>query len=154
MKFFITLMIGLVFLPEIASAESSFWVTSGFYSHHFASAQYNEDNRGVGATVAFDSGLSKHDSVSVGTYINSEYKRSNYLTYNFMPIGNDYIHGGLSVGIINGYNYKNGAYFLMAIPSLSVQYKHIGFDVVYIPKTSFFKNAPSLMAVRFKIRVW
>jgi len=83
---YLTFLVIIAMLPSQAMAETSLWIANGFYSHHFSSVNYNEDNVGIGASIAFDNGLSENDSLSFGTYINSESKRSNYLTYKWIQL--------------------------------------------------------------------
>ena len=130
------------------------WVNPGFYSQHFdRSARFRSDNWGVGAEWAF----ATDHAVMAGSFINSDSRRSQYGAYLWRPwhwtLGGFTVGAGAAATVINGYpNYRNGDWFVAAMPVLSIEGQRFGANVIVVPTIK--DRVQGAIAVQFKIRVW
>ncbi len=83
------------------------WLNPGFFTHHFKSGDFREDNYGPGVEVP----LSHRHALLGGSFINRDRERSRYVGYYWRPwqhrVGPVHLSGGLVVGAIDGYSSTN-----------------------------------------------
>jgi len=130
------------------------WLNPGIYSHHFDRSQnFREENLGLGAEVLFtpDHGL------IAGTYINSERARTRYGVYEWRPL--HWQPAGINVsvailaGAFDGYpRYRNGGWFLAAMPVLAIEGRRVGVNLSIIPTIK--DRLDGAIAIQFKLRLW
>jgi hypothetical protein len=90
-------------------------------SHHVnQSANFNESNYGLGMRHY----TTKDRYITAGTYINSEYNRSNYAGFGWETKGN--LKLGLSVGLITGYSLLSVSPYI--VPSI----RHEGVSLIFL----------------------
>ena len=139
---------------QSASAAGEYprvWLNPGFFTHHFKSGDFREDNYGPGVEVA----LSHRHALLGGSFINSDSERSRYAGYYWRPwqhqAGPVHFSGGLVVGAIDGYSSTNdGAWFPAIAPMASAEYGIVGANLIFIPPP---KNGAAI-ALQLKLRVW
>jgi hypothetical protein len=131
------------------------WVASGFLSYHVKNRdRYRQGNSGIGAEWRF----ARQWQLNAGHYNNSVGHDSNYFQVGWMPLafGADdgwRVRAGASVGVVNGYpNARNGGYFPTLVPVLSVEWKRVGMNVVYIPTVG--GRVDGAVALQLKARVF
>jgi len=130
------------------------WLNPGFFSYHFdRDKDLREDNWGFGAEVEFSA-----DHVAMaGTFINSNGERSRYLGYQWRPLhwkpkGVD-VHVGAILAAMDGYpRYKEGDWFVAALPLLAVQGKRLGANFSIVPTIENRLDGAFVFQLRF--RVW
>lgn len=152
-------------LSSANAADSEFspqvWLNPGVYSRHFDRGQhFREDNVGLGAEVL----LAPDHALMVGTYINSERARTHserartrYGAYQWRPLhwqpGDINVSAGIVVGAFDGYpRFRNGAWFIAAMPVLVIEGERAGANFSIIP--SIRDRIDGAMAVQIKLRVW
>lgn len=89
-------------LPLAAPAQAATWLDIHGLSKHYHNTEqvFNEVHPGVGITVD----LSEDSALSVGTYYNSLYKQSAYLTYTKTVYSyKDVVRLNLQAGLATGY---------------------------------------------------
>lgn len=130
------------------------WINPGIYSQHFdRSKNLRNNNAGLGAEVA----LTKDHGFMVGTYINSNRAHSNYGTYVWRPLHWNAlglnVSAGLAAGAFDGYpNYRNGGWFLAALPVLSIEGERVGVNLSILPTIP--NRIDGAIAIQFKLRIW
>jgi hypothetical protein len=127
------------------------WLSPGMYSHHFRQGNYRQDNYGFGAEVI----VAPEHGLIAGSFINSDRERSRYAGYHWRPWqwqpGGIDVRAGLVFGLIDGYSNTNaGDWFPVAVPTLSVEYRSLGANLLFIPVS---KNG-AVVALQLKLRVW
>ena len=127
------------------------WLNPGFFTRHFKSGDFREDNYGPGVEVA----LSHRHALLGGSFINSDSERSRYVGYYWRPwqheAGPVHFSGGLVVGAIDGYSSTNdGGWFPAIAPMASAEYGIVGANLIVIPHP---KNGAAI-ALQLKLRVW
>ena len=140
---------------ESAGFKQEVWVASGFLSYHVRNRdQYRQGNSGIGAEWRF----ARQWQLNAGHYNNSVGRASNYFQVGWMPLnlGADdgwRLRAGASLGVVNGYpNARNGGYFPTLVPVLSVEWKRVGMNVVYIPTVG--GRVDGAVALQLKARVF
>jgi hypothetical protein len=130
------------------------WLNPGIYSHHFDSGKgLRNNNIGFGAEVR----LASDHALMMGTFINSNSRRSHYATYQWRPLhwqwaGLD-IGAGIAAGGFDGYpNYRNGGWFLAPLPMLTVEGKTFGANISVIPTVA--NRFDGAIAIQLKMRIW
>jgi hypothetical protein len=128
------------------------WVNGGLLSYHFnRNKDYRERNWGVGAEAI----LATDHAVILGTYLNSENRRSDYLGYQWRPLhwqsqGVD-VSAGVALSLIDGYpTMNNDGWFLAPIPLLAIEGKRVGVNLILVP--NFSRGAA--LAAQLKLKVW
>jgi hypothetical protein len=138
---------------SVADEPTSWWLTSGFVSHHHQNNhRYRENNTGIGGEWHVTPSWRLH----VGHYKNSVHRRSNYLQGAWMPLhlgaGALHLRLGASVGVVNGYPQANGGgYIPTLVPTLELSYHRVGMNLVYIPTVG--GRVDGAVAVQFKLRL-
>jgi len=129
---------------------SELWLNPGFLSYHWQRDQdLNGDNYGLGAEYRF----STVASITVGEYYNSNRADSKYLGLYYQPFGIGDVRFGAAAGGFNGYpNYKNGGWFLAAIPVASYDYKCVGLSVSFVP--SYQNRLYGSLSFQFNLKVF
>jgi hypothetical protein len=127
------------------------WLNPGFFTHHFRSGDFRQDNYGPGLEVVF----SPRDTLLAGSFINSDSERSHYAGYYWRPwhrqAGPVHLSAGLVVGLMDGYSSTNdGGWFPFALPAVSAEYGIVGANLAFLPHP---KNGAAV-ALQLKLRVW
>jgi hypothetical protein len=128
------------------------WINGGLLSYHLKrNSDYRERNWGLGAEAI----LAPDHAVMLGTYLNSENRRSNYLGYQWRPLhwqpqGVD-VSAGVAVSAIDGYPAtNNGGWFLAPMPVLAIEGKRVGVNLILIPNLS----QGMALAAQLKLKIW
>ena len=130
------------------------WLNPGIYSYHFDRSQnLREDNVGIGAEVM----LTSDHGLMAGTYVNSDRGRTRYGVYEWRPLHWQFAGTDLSLallmGAFDGYpRYRNGGWFLAAMPVLAIEGKRFGVNLGIIPTIK--DRLEGAVAVQVKLRVW
>lgn len=128
------------------------WVNAGLLSHHFdRQKDYRESNWGLGAEYVF----SPNHAAMIGTYLNSENKRSRYLGYQWRPLHwQPYgvnVSVGMAVSLIDGYpSMNNMGWFIAPMPIIALEYKNVGANFILVPNVKH----GGAVAVQLKLAVW
>lgn len=115
--------------------EPRIWVNAGVLSLHFdRDKDLREDNVGLGVEGV----LRRDHAVMAGTFINSNRARTRYAGYAWRPLhwqaGGAEISAGAAAGVFDGYpNYRNGDWFLAALPLLAIEGRRVGLNVYAVP---------------------
>lgn len=140
----ITAFIFLVLIPAIATAETlgsmtvieskpinELWLNPGFYSYHFQTDKgLNNRNIGLGGEYRY----STVGSITLGMLDNSNNKMSHYAGWYWQPLALSRVRLGAVMGVIDGYpKMQNGGWFVIAIPTASIEYKRIEANLLMIP---------------------
>lgn len=123
------------------------WVNFGFLSYHQnRQANFNERNYGLG----WEHKISEDLSSTVGFYRNSVRRDSAYAAVLWQPLQIGPVKAGVMAGVINGYpRLNNGNFMPMALPMASIEGRHLGANVICIPKL---KDVSAVCAVQIKAR--
>jgi hypothetical protein len=130
------------------------WLNPGIYSHHFDSSKgLRNNNIGFGAEMR----LASDHALMAGTFINSNRRRSHYVTYQWRPLHWQWagleVGAGVAVGGFDGYpNYRSGAWFLAPLPMLAIEGKTFGANISVIPTVA--NRFDGAIAIQVKMRVW
>lgn len=91
--------VGIFLISTSSKAETDVWLSASVASFHTdRTKQYNETNPGIGLEVTRG-----NHSAALGTYSNSYYRQSNYLTYSYRPLHMDAVSVGGFAGVASGY---------------------------------------------------
>jgi len=140
-------------MGETEAKASSWWITTGFVSKHQSDNHlYRENNPGLGVEWHWSGSWRVH----AGHYRNSVNRSSNYLQLAWMPLhwgsGALDLRAGASVGVVNGYpGTRDGDYFPTLVPTLTLEYRRVGVNLVYIPSVW---NVDGVVAVQFKLKLF
>lgn len=141
-KSLITIVLALS--PAVSSAETSsfisivetkpiseLWLNPGFYSYHFQKDKgLNNSNFGLGGEYRY----STASSVTLGIFDNSDRQTSRYVGWYWRPFESGPFRFGAVVGAMDGYpNMLNGGWFIVVIPTASIQYGNIGANLMFVP---------------------
>jgi hypothetical protein len=142
----------LAFPAKAQESAPQVWVNGGLLSYHFnRNNDYREKNWGLGAEAV----LALDHAVILGTYLNSENRRSDYLGYqwrplHWQPLGVD-VSAGVALSLIDGYpTMNNGGWFLAPLPVLAIEGKRIGVNLILVPNF----NRGAALAAQLKLKVW
>jgi hypothetical protein len=107
------------------------WLNAGFYSYHFQKNIYLDNNNfGLG----FEYRYSSISSVTAGRFHNSDKEMSNYAAWCWQPWALGPVRIGALLGAINGYPKAfDRAWFPLALPLASVEYKNFGLNFTIVP---------------------
>jgi len=141
---------------QALAAETSpqVWLNAGSYSHHFdRDKNFRENNVGFGAEIW----LKENHGLMGGTFINSDGARSHYAAYQWRPLhwqpAGIHIAAGITLGAFDGYpRYRDGGWFPAALPVLSVEYKMVGINFLFVPTIP--DRLDGALAMQIKLRVW
>ena len=140
--------------PRAASEDyPQVWLNPGFLSYHAdRETDFRENNVGLGveAVLAPDHGF------FAGNFINSQNFRSRYAMYQWRPLHwQPYgvnTSAGLIAGAIDGYpDYRDGGWYLGALPMLFFEGKRFGLNFTVVPARTADNR---LVAIQLKLRVW
>jgi hypothetical protein len=128
------------------------WVNAGLLSYHLnRNNDYRERNWGLGAEAI----VAPDHALLLGTYLNSENRRSHYFGYQWRPLhwqqqGID-VSAGVAVSAIDGYPTMNsGSWFLAPMPVLAIEGKRVGVNLILVPNLS----QGVAIAAQLKLRIW
>jgi len=130
------------------------WLNAGSYSHHFdRDRNFRENNSGFGAEVW----LGNDHALMAGTFMNSDNARSHYAAYQWRPLhwepAGIRIGAGITLGAFDGYpRYRDGGWFPAALPVVSVEYKRVGVNLLFVPTIP--DRLDGAIAIQLKLRVW
>jgi len=110
---------------------SELWLNPGLYSYHFQKDKgLNNSNFGLGGEYRY----STVSSVTLGVFDNSDRQTSHYAGWYWQPLGLGPVRFGAVVGAIDGYpRMQNGGWFFAVIPTVSIEHKNIGANLMFIP---------------------
>jgi len=92
-----------------------------------------------------------------GNYINSNGERTHYGGYEWRPLhwqvaGLD-VAAGIAIGAFDGYpNYRDGGWFVAALPVLAIEGRYLGVNMSIIPTIQ--DRLDGALSIQFKLRVW
>jgi hypothetical protein len=142
----------LAFPAKAQENAPQVWVNGGLLSYHFnRNNDYREKNWGLGAEAV----LAPDHAVILGTYLNSENRRSDYLGYqwrplHWQPLGVD-VSAGVALSLIDGYpTTNNEGWFLAPLPVLAIEGKRVGVNLILVPNF----NRGAALAAQLKLKVW
>jgi len=133
--------IGLASISLTSSAEtfsiieskpiSELWLNPGFLSYHFQKNKGLDDiNPGFGGEYRY----STVNSITLGVFHNSDKQTSHYASWYWQPFGLGPFRLGATVGAMDGYpKMLDGGWFIMAIPTVSIEYNNIGANLAFTP---------------------
>ena len=132
--------------------QNELWINVGAHSEYFGKKEgardFNEDNLGLG----FEYRTSNSYAYTLGYYNNSLDHPTHYAGVFYQPLQWGYARFGAVVGLMDGYPaMNNGNYFLAAIPAVSVEYKRIGMNLLFIPPLP---QIVSAVAIQFKFKLY
>lgn len=143
MKILISLF--LLFVYNIAHAESPWFALGSLSYHQDRDANYNERNAGFGLEFPF----SETTALAVGFYNNSIRQHTNYALYQWTPWQLGTFKFGGMVGVADGYYANDGGIVPVILPLVKIEGKHIGANLTFIPNMA---NMSAVAAIQFKIR--
>ena len=130
------------------------WISPGIYSLHFdRSKDLRDDNVGLSAEVA----LAPEHALIAGNFINSTRTRTRFAAYNWRPLRWQFermeVSAGVALAAFDGYaNYRDGGWFVAAVPVLTLEGRHLGVNLSVIPTIR--DRLDGALAMQFKVRVW
>lgn len=128
------------FLSKIAENT---WLQINGASYHFdRSRHFNERNYGLGLMYR----ISPDKAVAVGQYENSIGHRSHYAYLDYEPLKMGPVRAGVLAGVVDGYYFNKGGPIPMAAPTASIEGKHVGVSVFYIPPMPQISSVIALQA--------
>ena len=152
----------LTFTPAVSSAEvqqapplyksnslNEVWINAGFYSYHFDQSQdLNNNNLGLGVEYRYATA----SALTAGRYYNSDRQNSLYLAAMWEPFSLGPVRAGGFIGAVNGYpRANNGEWFPLILPSASIEYKNIGFNLTITPTYKNIIYGSLSLQIKFKI---
>jgi hypothetical protein len=130
-------------------SAKSLWINPGLYSIHFQDKDFNDNNRGFGVEYRYTDTL----SVTAGVFKNSDWENSRYLSAYWQPFSLGPIKLGATIGALDGYpSYRDGAWFLAAIPAATYEGKQFGLNVLLAP--NYKDKIHGAISFQVKFRVW
>lgn len=134
--------------------EPRLWINAGVLSWHFDRAKdLREDNIGLGVEAV----LRRDHAVMAGTFINSNRRRTRYAGYLWRPLhwkaaGAD-VTAGVAAGGFDGYpGYRNGGWFLAALPVVAIEGRRLGMNIYVVPTIR--NRLDGALAFQFKASFW
>jgi hypothetical protein len=128
------------------------WINGGLLSYHLnRNKDYRERNWGLGAEAI----VAPDHAFLLGTYLNSENRRSHYFGYQWRPLHwqpqGIRVSAGVAVSAIDGYpTMNNGSWFLAPMPLLAIEGKRVGVNLILVPNFS----QGVAIAAQLKLKVW
>jgi hypothetical protein len=122
----------------------------GSYSYHFQKDKgLNNNNSGLGGEYRY----STVSSVTLGVLDNSDRQTSRYAGWYWQPLELGPVRLGAVVGGMDGYpKMRNGGWFVVAIPTASLEYKYIGANLMFIP--GYKDRLYGAISLQLKIKVF
>ena len=151
----VAVCLALVLTARCAAGEEypQVWLNPGGLSYHAdRETDFREKNVGIGAEAV----LAPDWGFYVGNFINSQNFRSHYVMGQWRPLHwQPYgvkLSAGLIAGVVDGYpKYKDGGWYLGALPMLFFEGKRFGLNFTVVPGRT---EGGRLAAIQFKLRVW
>lgn len=133
-----------------AKPISEIWINPGIYSYHWQrDLGLNDNNYGFGVDYRFSTVV----SFTAGEFYNSNRVDSKYAGFYYQPFAIGPVRLGAAVGGFNGYpNYKNGGWFLAAIPEASYEYKRVGLNLSFVP--SYQNRLYGALSFQLKLKIF
>lgn len=137
-----------LFIASEAYADDMFdgdmWFVANTMSHHLSEQKFNEKNYGLGLEYHFTDDV----FVMAGKYKNSVDKKSAYALGAWTPLRFGRVGIGIAAGAVNGYPaLNNGKVAPIAAGIIRVEDKHLGLNVIAVPK---FKESPATIGLQLK----
>lgn len=131
-------------------SANQLWLNAGAFSYHFQrEKRLNGTNLGLGAEYRY----STVSSIMIGEFENSDRYSSHYIVWHWQPIGLGPIRFGAVAGAIDGYpNMLNGGWFFAAIPTIGINFKDIGANLLLIP--SYQNRLYGAISLQLTLRVF
>ena len=126
------------------------WLNFGEYSYHFDKDKgLNNRNFGLGIEYRY----STRSSIMVGEFHNSDWYTSHYAAWHWQPLGWGPVRFGVVAGAMDGYpKMLDGGWFLAVIPTVGIEYKHIGANLFLVP--SYQNRLYGAISLQMKFRVF
>jgi len=140
--------------PAPTLAQPQVWINPGAYSRHFdRNKDLRENNIGLGAEVR----IAGDHALIAGSFVNSLRVRSRYAAYMWQPlhwqVAGAQVRAGVAVGGFDGYPYyRNGDWFVAALPIVAIEGDRIGINLIVIPTIK--NRVDGAMVFQLKVRVW
>lgn len=140
---------GMGFKLVESSALDELWVNLGSKSQHFNEvAELNDDNFGLGVEYRF----STVSSFTLGEYLNSGWRKSEYLGFYWQPVTLGSVRLGAAIGAMNGYLHLNhGREFIGVLPAASWDYQRVGINLLYVIPNG---ETIGALSVQFKFKLY
>lgn len=130
-------------------ATGSLWINPGLYSIHFQDKKLNDNNHGIGVEYRY----SETQSITAGEFKNSDWKISRYLSWYWQPFSLGPVKLGATIGALDGYpDFRDGGWFLAALPAATYEGKHFGLNVLLAP--TYRDRIHGALSFQVKFRVW
>lgn len=135
------------------SAEEAYptstWINFGMYSFHGnEDVPLNNENYGFGLEYKY----SPTQSITGGTFKNSDFEQSRYLGWYWLPLALGPIRFGGVFGVIDGYSKAmNGNFFPAILPAISYQGSRFGVNIY--PTPGFGDYVYTALSFQINIRV-
>ena len=128
---------------------SELWLNPGFYSYHFQKNKgLNNRNIGLGAEYRY----STVNAITLGMLDNSNNQISHYAGWYWQPLELSRVRLGAVIGAIDGYpKMRDGGWFIVAIPTVSAEYKKIGANLMIIPGYKDRLHGSLSLQLKFKL---
>lgn len=129
---------------------SEFWLNPGFYSYHFQKdIGLNNVNEGLGIEYRYSS----VSAVTAGYFRNSDWQTSRYAGWYWQPLALGPARIGAVFGVLDGYpRMNNGGGFIAGIPTISVEYKSIGANLMLIP--TYEDRLHGALSLQIKLKIF
>lgn len=143
------LLLALAVVAAAPAALADIWINPGFYSHHFdKSKNLNDNNRGFG----IETSINKTYAITAGMFENSNRETSHYIGAYVMPFQRGSFKAGAAVGAFDGYpNMRDGGWFAAVIPTVAIEGRRLGLNVMYTPKIGDKVNSALSFQVKFNV---
>jgi hypothetical protein len=143
-------------LSSSAPTHASVWLSSGFFSRHFANQdQYTQANPGFG--LAFRQ--NDNWAYAAGRFRNSLGDVSRYAQVQWAPSvlqtnwGELKVMPSISTGLVDGYQVtRDGKFFLSFLPLVKFEYRRLGVNLIYVP--SIAGKVDGALALQASIRIF
>jgi hypothetical protein len=126
-------------------AENTWLQINGASYHLDRGRHFNERNYGLGLMYR----IAPDKAVAVGQYENSIGRKSHYAYFDYEPLKLGPVRAGVLAGVVDGYYFNKGGPIPMASPTASIEGKHFGVSVFYIPPMP---QISSVFAVQARVK--
>lgn len=150
-KLIVSAMLLSAIYADAEETQRSTWITASAVSYHLdrsikARDNMNERNAGLGIEHSISD---KYDLRAVsGAYNNSFRRDTVYIGALYLPVSYGPFKAGLQAGLATGYQHAVIPY---AAGVLSVEYKRVGLNLIYLPKADPKTTAVIGLQVKFRI---
>jgi hypothetical protein len=131
-----------------AQEANPWWITPGALSYHFNNRDaLNQVHPGLGVEYR----ISPDWALVGGTYKNSNYRWSQYVGANWLPLAFGSARLGVTAQVANHYNAaREGGPFPFAAPVIAIEGERFGANLYVIPTM---RNVTGAVALQFKFRL-